>query len=103
MKLQSDGKEIEASRVVVQTGEVLDNEVVVVALERNFKDHRAAHPGKVLYAWPELPIVKDLRENAPEVLRQVHELKREFDGWIDPRGYEVDGKPFFPRPIGGTS
>lgn len=99
MKLQSDGQEIEASRVVVQTGEVLENEVVVVALERNWKDHRAAHPGRVLYAWPELPIVKDLRLHAPSVLRQVHELKRAFDGWIDPSGYEVDGRPFYPRKV----
>jgi transposase len=33
--------------------------------------------------------VRDLRVHALTALRVVHELKREFDGWIDPKGYEV--------------
>ena len=90
LKIQTDHGEVDASRVVLRAG-CFNGEVIVVVLERCFTETRRAHPGKVLYAWPELPVVRDLRENDVEGLRVVHELKRELNGWIDPKGYEVTG------------
>lgn len=93
MKLETkDGKILEGTRAVVRAG-CFDGEVIVVALEANYADHRRAHPGKVLYAWPELPIVRELRRTNPESLKLVHELKREFRGWITPKKCEGFGQP----------
>ncbi len=88
MKIQTDQGEVDATRVVLRAG-CFGGEVIVVVLERCFTETRRTHPGKVLYAWPELPVVRDLREKNIHGLRMVHELKREFDGWIDPKRYEV--------------
>ena len=88
MKIQTDQGIVDATAVLLRAG-CFGGEEVVIALEKSFASIRRAHPGRVLYAWPEIPIVRDLRENNLEGLRIVHELKREFDGWIDPKGYEV--------------
>jgi len=90
VRIQTDEGIVDATAVVLRAG-CFGGEVVVVALERCYAKIRRAHPGKVLYALPELPVVRDLRVNAVEGLRVVHELKREFDGWIDPKGCEVTG------------
>lgn len=91
MKLeQENGQVLEGTRAVIRAG-CFDGEVIVIALEDNYRDHRAAYPDEVLYAWPELPIVEELRRHDPAGLKVVHELKREFRGWIYPKGCEGFG------------
>lgn len=96
MKIHWKGRQLEATRAVVRAG-ALGGEVVVVALEPNYADHRAAHPDKVLYAWPELPIMRELLEVDPAGYRMVHQLKKEFRGWITPKRCEGFGQP--PAPL----
>lgn len=77
------------SKVVLQAG-VFGGETVAVIFNREvLAQVRVDHVNVVVYALPEIPVVRDLRVHAPTALRVVHELKREFDGWIDPKGYEV--------------
>jgi hypothetical protein len=88
LKIQLESGQIyEGTRAVIRAG-CFDGEVIVVALEANYKDHRQAHPEKVLYAWPELPVVEALRRHDLAGLKVVHELKREFRGWITPKKCE---------------
>lgn len=98
LKIHWKGRQLEATRAVVRAG-ALDGEVVVVALEKNYRDHRSAHPDKVLYAWPELPIMRELLEVDPAGYRMVHALKKEFRGWITPKLCEGFGRP----PAGGLA
>lgn len=84
MLIQWKGRQLDATRVVLRAG-VFGGEEIVVALEPNYKDHRRAHPGKTLYALPEIPIVAELRRTNLEALKMVHALKKEFKGWITPK------------------
>jgi len=60
--------------------------IVLVLHKKDRKAAREAHPDKVLYFPPEIEDLEQSSAGDPEFIRQAHMLKKEFNGWIVPRG-----------------
>jgi len=75
---------------------VLDGEeILLVFHKRSLREARQAHPDKLIYLPPEM---EELRrhQHSPrcrEIVRKIHLVKKEFDGWIIPSGSPLIQKP----------
>ena len=66
---------------------LLDEEQIVLVLERKqLSKARQANPGKLIYVPLEIEELQRHRDSPDyrELVRKVHLIKKEFDGWIVP-------------------
>jgi hypothetical protein len=84
---KNDRREATHPRWRVVQSRLLDGEqILLVAHRRYLKEARQAHPDKVIYLPPEGEELQ-CHQNSPqyrEVVRKIHLVKKEFDGWIEP-------------------
>ena len=63
---------------------LLDGEHVLVVFEKRWlTEARQAHPGTVIYFPPEIEELKRVKD-APDTIKFLHRIKKEFGAWIVP-------------------
>jgi len=67
---------------------LLDGEHVLVVFEKRWlTEARQAHPGTVIYFPPEVEELKRIKD-APDTIKFLHRIKKEFGAWIVPSNRE---------------
>ena len=67
---------------------LLDGEHVLVVFEKRWlTEARRAHPGTVIYFPPEIEELKRVKD-APDTIKFLHRIKKEFGAWIVPSNLE---------------
>ena len=67
---------------------LLDGEHVLVVFEKRWlTEARQAYPGKVIYFLPEVEELKRVKD-APDTIKFLHRIKKEFGAWIVPSNRE---------------
>lgn len=67
---------------------LLDGEHVLVVFEKRWlTEARQAYPGKVIYFPPEIEELKRVKD-APDTIKFLHQIKKEFGAWIVPSNRE---------------
>ncbi len=63
---------------------LLDGERVLLVFEKRWlTEARQTHPGTAIYFPPEVEELKRIK-NAPDTIRLLHRIKKEFGAWIVP-------------------
>ena len=63
---------------------LLDGEHILLVFEKRWlMEARQAHPGTVIYFPPEIEELKRVKD-APETIKFLHRIKKEFGAWIVP-------------------
>lgn len=71
---------------------LLDGERVLLVFEKqHLTEARQAHPGVVIYFPPEVEALKRVKD-APDTIRFLHQIKKEFGAWIVPSSRERAGR-----------
>ena len=67
---------------------LLDGERLLLVFEKRWlTEARQAYPGKVIYFPPEVEELKRIKD-APDTIRFLHRIKKEFGAWIVPSNRE---------------
>lgn len=67
---------------------LLDGEHVLVVFEKRWlTEARQAYPGTVIYFPPEIEELKRIKD-APDTIKFLHRIKKEFGAWIVPANRE---------------
>jgi len=72
--------------LVIRSHLLDEEQILLVWHKRHLKEARQVHPDKLIYLPPE---VEELQrhQNSPryqEIVRKIHLVKKELDGWIVP-------------------
>ena len=71
---------------------LLDGEHVLVVFEKRWlTEARQAYPGTVIYFPPEIEELKRVKD-APDTIKFLHQIKKEFGAWIVPSNRERSGR-----------
>ncbi len=71
---------------------LLDGEHVLLVFEKRWlTEARQAYPGKVIYFPPEVEELKRIKD-APDTIKFLHRIKKEFGAWIVPSNREHAGR-----------
>ena len=71
---------------------LLDGEHVLVVFEKRWlTEARQAHPGTVIYFPPEIEELKRVKD-APDTIKFLHRIKKEFGAWIVPSNQTSAGR-----------
>jgi len=71
---------------------LLDGEHVLVVFEKRWlTEARQAYPGTVIYFPPEVEELKRIKD-APDTIKFLHQIKKEFGAWIVPSNRERSGR-----------
>ena len=71
---------------------LLDGEHVLVVFEKRWlTEARQAYPGKVIYFPPEIEELKRVKD-APDTIKFLHQIKKEFGAWIVPSNRPSTGR-----------
>ena len=71
---------------------LLDGEHVLVVFEKRWlTEARQAYPGTVIYFPPEVEELKRIKD-APDTIKFLHRIKKEFGAWIVPSNRERSGR-----------
>ena len=65
--------------------------MLVVFEKRWLTEARQAYPGKVIYFPPEIEELKRVKD-APDTIKFLHQIKKEFGAWIVPSNRERSGR-----------
>ena len=67
---------------------LLEGEHILIVFEKRWlAEARQAYPGKVIYFPPEVEELKRVKD-APDTLKFLHRIKKEFGAWIVPSSRE---------------
>jgi len=71
---------------------LLDGEHVLIVFEKRWlTEARQAYPGTVIYFPPEVEELKRIKD-APDTVKFLHRIKKEFGAWIVPSNRERSGR-----------
>ena len=67
---------------------LLDGERILLVFEKRWlAEARQAYPGTVIYFPPEVEELKRVKD-APDTIKFLHRIKKEFGAWIVPSSWE---------------
>jgi len=77
---------------LLMDSKLLDGERILLVFEKRWlAEARQAYPGTVIYFPPEVEELKRVKD-APDTIKFLHRIKKEFGAWIVPSNCERSGR-----------